>query len=1038
MAEVQHHPGNVAFEQAMAKLNEQQRAAVQTIEGPVLVVAGPGTGKTQIIATRIAYMLHTRETQIQPYNILCLTYSEAAAVAMRRRLLEIIGVTAHQVTVETFHAFSNAVIQQNAEEFGMQQLQPITELQRLHLLEQLLEELPMGHRLRNPSGNLIWEARKLGDLFTLMKREDWPPQRISDAIDHYLESLPSRPEFVYQRNCPYGRKGEPKKAEIEKEREKMEMLRAAAGLFLRYEERKLQLGTYDYEDMILWVIDAFRRNELLLRKYQERYQYVLVDEFQDTNGSQNELLQLLTGYWEVPNLFCVGDDDQGIYEFQGARIKNINDFIHRYGDALTIVVLRENYRSTQSILDTAARVIANNTQRLSSTDARLEKQLKAVRYNEPGEPPRVVQYANTLQEATHIADQIEELNRQGIPYARIAVLYHRHVQGEVLQEQLQRRQLPIQVVRSINAFELKQVDDWIALLRYVAAEWQQPHQNSGRLYRVLHQPWFHLEPGDLALLAYHAQQQRHRSWRQLLNDTDFVRRAGLQQEQKLLQVHRCMEQWIAECSVLTVPILLDRIIQEAGILQWVLQQEDKYWHLQVLNTFCQFVRSQAAAAPLMTVGDLVDVLDQYARYQISLPVQRVLGDEEGVVFSTCHGAKGLEFEQVFLVGCHAKGWEKAQRGGHQYALPDTLTYAIEKNDTEALRRLFYVGCTRAQRGLQISFAATADNGSAQTVSQFVTETGLPVQTQKVDPERTANALVYLMTPEPGPDVPRLDAQYIRKRLESFVLSPSALSAYLDCPLRFYYDYILCVPAIPSESMEYGNAVHFALYRLFKTMKERHDRFPEEQEFLRFFDEDMTRRRAQFTERQFRNRMQQGHMVLSAYYRRYVAEWNKIVALEYNARNVQVNGVPLKGRMDKLEFDGLRVTVVDYKTGSLRRARQDGKLAPPSENLPYGGDYWRQMVFYKLLLDRQKKDWEMAAARFDFVDLPAGSTADDFGSFLMQVELEHERQVIDLITATYEKIQRHEFFAGCRSEDCVYCSMYYGKAYMMPVATEEYA
>ncbi|MDW8393938.1 MAG: ATP-dependent DNA helicase [Chitinophagales bacterium] len=1026
------------FAEALQQLNSNQRLAVETIEGPVLVVAGPGTGKTQVIATRIANLLHTREAQIHPSNVLCLTFSEAAAVNMRQRLLEIIGPTAYQITVETFHAFSNAVIQHNPEDFGMQQWQPITELQRMQVLEQVLEELPVGHPLRNPRGSLTREAKKLGELFTLMKRENWSPQFVSDAIDRYLESLPTRPQFVYQTNSRYGKKGEPKLKDIEEQHKKMELVRAAAGLFDRYEAIKEQRSWYDYEDMILWVIDAFMKNENLLRRYQERYQYVLVDEFQDTNGSQNRLLELLTGYWEVPNLFCVGDDDQGIYEFQGARLKNMTEFIKRYGEALTLVVLQHNYRSTQAILDTAARIIANNQQRLAVADPRLAKNLIASNPEVPEQQPRAVQYANDHQEAAEVALHLERLHEQGVPWKEMAVLYHRHQHGILLQELAQRKGIPLRVVRSVNALNLPQVRQWIDLLEYVAREWQYPYQNSGRLFTVLHQPWFGLHRQDLDRVALHAPSHASggRNWRLLLQDEPFIKSLPLVAADTLLQAFRTTEQWIEACTTLPVTVLLERIVEQAGILRWVLQQADKHWHLEVLGTIHRFVQREAAARPLISLAELLDVFDQYYRYELALPVEHVLGDEDGVVFSTCHSAKGLEFDYVFLIGCSARGWEKALKGGNQFSLPDTLTYASETNDQEALRRLFYVGCTRARIGLQISYAARSlESGSLNVASQFVAESGLEVEQVVVQEDVAADGLVHLLKPQPVPVADRLEQQVVAERLSRFAMSHSALAAYLQCPLRFYYEYVLTMPTTTSESLEYGSAVHGALNRLFQLMKQRNERFPPLEEFLQLFDEELDRRRQHFTERQFRMRQQQGHMVLSAYYQSQVVRSNKIVLLEYLVRNVQLNGVPAKGRIDKLEFQGKRVTVVDYKTGSFSRAEQSGKLKPPSDALPYGGDYWRQMVFYKLLLEGQPNDWEVAKARFDFVDLPAGGTPEDFRHFEMEVEPAQQQLVMNLIRDTYDAIMRHRFYEGCGEKDCPYCGMYSDQAAVFPQEPE---
>lgn len=284
------------FDNAYEELNEKQREAVNSIEGPVLVLAGPGTGKTQILAVRIGKIL--LDTDSMPDNILCLTYTEAGTVAMRKRLTQFIGPDAHRVNIYTFHAFCNDVIQANMDYFGKRELEPVSELENVHLIESILEELPLNHPLKKLKGDLSYSVMRLNSLFKMMKDEDWDEKKINTAIEEYINDLPTRIEYIYQRpNSKTGVKvGDVKWKDIEAEKEKMEKLKAAADLFPIYTFRMREMGRYDYSDMILWVVKAFKdaspQGENMLRNYQERYLYFLVDEFQDTNGSQNEILNL--------------------------------------------------------------------------------------------------------------------------------------------------------------------------------------------------------------------------------------------------------------------------------------------------------------------------------------------------------------------------------------------------------------------------------------------------------------------------------------------------------------------------------------------------------------------------------------------------------------------------------------------------------------------------------------------------------------------------------------------------------------------------
>jgi DNA helicase-2/ATP-dependent DNA helicase PcrA len=337
------------FYEEYNKLNEQQRKAVDTIEGPVMVIAGPGTGKTQILASRIGKIL--LETDTLPDNILCLTYTDAGVVAMRKRLLQFIGPAAYKVNIYTFHAFCNEVIQDNLSLFEKTSMDAISELEKIELFKELIDAFPKNHPLKRYRGDVYFEVNNLQSLFSTMKREAWSPAYIIDKIDAYIADLPNRDEFIYKRKYGEFKPGDLKKDKIEEELEKMEKLRAAVKEFDRFQDIMRRKNRYDFDDMINWVIKAFQENKNLLSAYQERFLYILVDEYQDTSGTQNKLVELLINYWDTPNIFVVGDDDQSIFRFQGANLENMLAFAGNYKEALFTVVLTNNYRSTQPILD---------------------------------------------------------------------------------------------------------------------------------------------------------------------------------------------------------------------------------------------------------------------------------------------------------------------------------------------------------------------------------------------------------------------------------------------------------------------------------------------------------------------------------------------------------------------------------------------------------------------------------------------------------------------------------------------------------------
>jgi DNA helicase II / ATP-dependent DNA helicase PcrA len=320
------------FNEEYKKLNEQQRNAVDTIEGPVMVIAGPGTGKTQILAARIGKIL--LETDSLPENILCLTYTEAGAIAMRRRLQQFIGADAYKVNIFTFHAFCNDVIQDNLSLFEKNSLDAISELESIQLFKVLIDSFKKDHPLKRYRGDVYYEVNNLRNLFSNMKREGWSPALINEKIDDFIESLPLRDEFVYKRKYKQFNAGDIKQDKIDEEIDKAQKLRAAVNEFDNYQRLMRQKNRYDFDDMINWVIKVFEENPNVLSDYQERFRYILVDEFQDTSGTQNKLVQLLISYWDNPNVFVVGDDDQSIYRFQGANLENMLSFASNYVDVL--------------------------------------------------------------------------------------------------------------------------------------------------------------------------------------------------------------------------------------------------------------------------------------------------------------------------------------------------------------------------------------------------------------------------------------------------------------------------------------------------------------------------------------------------------------------------------------------------------------------------------------------------------------------------------------------------------------------------------
>jgi len=1018
------------FNEEYKKLNEQQRKAVDTIEGPVMVIAGPGTGKTQILAARIGKIL--LDTDVLPENILCLTYTDAGTIAMRKRLQQFIGADAYKTNIYTFHAFCNDVIQDNLSLFEKNSLDAISELESIQLYKTLIDGFPKNHLLKRYRGDVYFEIKNLRNLFSSMKREGWQPAFIKERIDAYQQSLPLREEYVAKRATNNFKKGDVRTDKIAEETEKMEKLRAAVNEFENYQTLMRKNNRYDFDDMINWVIKVFEEHKNVLANYQEKFQYILVDEFQDTSGTQNRLVQLLTSYWDEPNIFVVGDDDQSIYRFQGANVENMETFMNDY-KSLLVVVLENNYRSTQPILDIAKTLIEKNEERLimKRPDLKLTKNLISSNsnINTLSNEPTIIEYLSVKDEMAAITNKIAELIALKIPAGKIAVIYKENRYGAILAQYFKLKNIPVFSKRNINILEQPFAKKVIQLLRYLNAEHDIPYGGDEMLFEILHYDFYTIPPIEIAKLTVEANSKRYddqqSSIRKLLYDKANTPAKNLFDtgiHEGLKKVSAILEKLIADVANSTLQGLFENVIQYAGILPYIMQSDDKIGLMQLLTALFDFIKEETSRNPLLNLEGLVEIIELMEKEGLPLPMVQVAGSDKGVNLLTAHGSKGLEFEYVFFAGVNASSWEKKRKPGGGYKFPDTMFTSLpQSSDEEELRRLFYVALTRAEKFLTISFAKFKNDAKEMEPSMFIAEIlqehSLGINKISLSAEALIEYELLHFTAQ-APEIEKAEEDFISTILDKFVMNVTALSAYLNCPLGFYYKNLIRIPSGKSENLEFGSAVHHALEKLFRRMQEgKQETFPSKDEMMADFNWYMRRHRENFTKEAFERRMEYGDEVLRNYYNKYINTWNKVVAVERNIRGVIVNGVPLKGKLDKLEFTGKEINVVDYKSGDIDKAMS--KLKGPNDKEPSGGDYWRQAVFYKLLIDNyEQKDWKVISTEFDFIEPDKKKEYRKEKIVITPADIETVKQQIKTV---WDKIQSREFYTGCGKEDCHWCN-----------------
>lgn len=429
------------FQERYEMLNAEQKRAVDTIDGSVMVVAGPGTGKTQILTLRIANIIDKTDTE--PENILALTFTESGVYAMRKRLVEMIGSLAYRVGIYTFHSFSNDIIKNNPEEFPrIIGARAITDVDQIAIIEDIITRTELENL--KPFGDSFHYVRIILQKISDLKREGVTPYEFKKIVDKEQTRFEQDDEKFHTKGRFLGKM---KNAYLNQEK-KIKKNRELAYIYQVYQEELASRKMYDFNDMIVEVLHALRGNQDLLLRLQEKHQYVLVDEHQDTNNAQNKILELLVNFHENPNLFVVGDEKQSIYRFQGASIENFFYFKHLYPQA-ELITLKQNYRSTQTILDSAHSLLPGESELQANTTYKAK-------------PISVATLETSSQELVWLAEKIESLIQEGVEAHEIAILYRNNYHAFPVVDILTKKGISSVIESDQNLFEDKNIIQFLA------------------------------------------------------------------------------------------------------------------------------------------------------------------------------------------------------------------------------------------------------------------------------------------------------------------------------------------------------------------------------------------------------------------------------------------------------------------------------------------------------------------------------------------------------------------------------------------------
>ena len=992
-----------SFEERYKKLNAEQREAVDTTEGPVMVIAGPGTGKTEILTMRIANILRgTGAEKVRPERILALTFTESGAVSMRKRLAELVGQDAYRVQISTFHGFANRVIRDYPEYFpAIIGASNITEIDQVRVLRRLIDELPLKE-LR-PFGERYHYLRNILGAIGEIKRQGVPPEAFADIALRARKAFYENPDLINQSGKYEGKMKTKYLGAANHIARNMEL----SSVYAEYQKALVAAKQYDYSDMIMYVARALEENEELRRVLQGAYAYFLIDEHQDTNDAQNKMIELLVGDGDAPNLFVVGDEKQAIFRFQGASLENFHYFSKRY-HGVKLVPLRSNYRSTQAILN-AAQGVSPREVELTARAGHVEV------------PAHLAVLSSPDVEYFFIARKIREFLSGGTPPEEIAVLYRDNGDAAPLVRMLEKEKIPFNIESDQDVLGDQEIRKLVRILRAV-----EHFGNDPALVEVLHVDFLGIPPIDVYRLASFAAKRRMKMY-------DVLRSEAMLHEAEIGAIAACLalfdhlSTWKRATKNKGAAEAFESIVRDSGFLVNVLKHPSATEKLAKLHAMFDLLKSFIERRKDYTLDDFFEYLDLIEEHGIVVKSADTLRLSGRVRLMTAHRSKGQEFDRVFVMGAVDRKWGSRFRR-ESIKLPKGIYRVLEGADRELAdeddgpnddadeRNVFYVALTRARNEVFVTMSDTDREGREQLPTKFIAELKNDVLTP-YDTAPYENEFGGRREMEFAPTdtkVPELkDKDFLKQLFEGQGISVTALNNYLECPWRYFYLNLIRIPEAPNKHLSFGNAIHAALKNYFDAFAAGEDKG--KAYLVQRFEEALARE--PIARNEYDEALEKGRKALPAFYDAYRPQWPEKALNEMRVADVRVSdGTLINGKLDRVELlDNGRAKVVDYKTGRPK-SRNDIEGNTKSSD----GNYKRQLVFYKLLLDKEGT-YAMDEGVIQFIE------PDERGKFHREefsITTGETKVLTAQIETVAQEIRTLSFWdRPCDDKDCKYCELH---------------
>jgi DNA helicase-2/ATP-dependent DNA helicase PcrA len=1010
-----------------AKLNQAQKKAVDTIDGPVMVIAGPGTGKTELLSMRTANIL--QKTDTLPENILCLTFTDSGANAMRQRLTEIIGKDAYKVAVHTFHSFGVEVINQNGQYFYQgAHFMPADELSSYEIIQDIFKQLkynnPLASKLNDEYTHLsdslksISELKKSGltsdELLAILDENNAVIEKAEQLLSplfvsriskttaeqakkHIEEIRKSNGNKILPTVVPLSQvladsletaveevtvqnstkpitawrdkwfKKDDKGKFILRSGERQTKLRALSFVYEKYLANMEKAALYDYDDMILQVVHHMEIYDDLRFNLQEKYQYIMVDEFQDTNMAQMRILHNLTNnpvQGDTPNILVVGDDDQAIYSFQGADVSNIINFRTNYPKSIHIT-LTENYRSTSDILKGSREIIVQGQERLENIYNDINKKLSA--FNKNSSDKTNIFEAETITDERHyIVNDIKSRIKSGQKPGSIAILSRRHNEIYSMLPYFSHAGIPVNYERRDNVLDVAPIK-FIAQLAELLIDISKGNHadiNANLPEILAHKAW-RIEPLELWELSTKAYES-HARWLDIMTETPrylpifnwLVTTASMIEDTPLEYMLDVIigkpDSLVSDESPEFTSPLYDYYFSEDKLKDNAI---DYLLYLESLRTIRAKLREyRPNQTPTLKTFIEFIALNRKVGSTISV-IRRSVQTDEAVNLMTAHKSKGLEFESVYVMNAVDTVWGGRARSRNRLInYPENLQIAPAGETEDERLRLFYVAITRAKKNLTISYSLADDNGKETLRAAFLVDSGW--QVKQISPPKSSNQLVesaelawYQPLIEPTTNKMQ---ELLLPKLENYMLSVTHLHNFLDVsrggPATFLLQNLLHFPSAKSPNAAFGTAIHDTLQNTHAHLSSTGKKLAIE-DIISIFEQNL---KSHYMKKfDYSNFIEKGSEALQIFFDKMYNTFKTTQQNEINFNNQHsiVGDAHLTGKLDLVDINVpiKNIAVTDYKTGKPVRT-WSGKTEYEKIKLH---KYKQQLLFYKLMVENSR-------------------------------------------------------------------------------------